>query len=103
MVLPIQCLDESDYLYFVIEKDTCLLGFCASLYCLFWDLVNDKSYELKRHKYKSFNDVFDENSVEDLHDLAILILNTKYNEENFKTVCCDIPEHCPLPDFYSFL
>lgn len=30
---------------------------------------------------------FDENSVEDLHDLAVLILNTKCNKENFKTVC----------------
>lgn len=103
LVLPMQCLDESDYLYFAIERDTCLLGFGASLYCLFWDLVKDKSYKLNRHKYKSFNDIFDENCVEDLHDLAVLILNTKYNEENFKTVCCDIPEHYPFPDFYSFL
>lgn len=103
LVLPMQCLDESDYLYFAIERDTCLLGFGASLYCLFWDLVKDKSYKLNRHKYKSFNDIFDKDSVEDLHDLAVLILNTKYNEENFKTVCCDIPEHYPLPDFYSFL
>ena len=104
LVLPIQCLDESDYIFFN-ERDTCLLGFGASLYCLLWDLVKDKSYELKRHKYKSFNDIFDENSLEDLHDLAVLILNTKYNENNFKTVCwdIDIPEHYPLPDFYSFL
>lgn len=103
LVLPIKCLDESDYLYFVIEIDTCLLGFGASLYCLFWDLVNDKSYKLNKHKYKSFNDVFDENSLEDLHDLAVLILNTKYNEKIFKTVCCDFPDDYPLPDFYSFL
>lgn len=102
LVLPIKCLDESDYIFFN-ERDTCLLGFRASLYCLLWDLVNDKSYKLNKHKYKSFNDIFDENSVEDLHDLAVLILNTKYNEENFKTVCWDIPEHYPLPDFYSFL
>lgn len=102
LVLPIKCLDESDYIFFN-ERDTCLLGFGASLYCLLWDLVNDKSYKLNKHKYKLFNDIFDENSVEDLHDLAVLILNTKYNEENFKTVCWDIPEHYPLPDFYSFL
>ena len=102
LVLPIQCLDESDYIFFN-ERDTCLLGFGASLYCLFWDLVNDKSYELKIHKYKSFNDDFDENSLEDLHDLAVLILNTKYNEKIFKTVCWDFPDNYPLPDFYSFL
>lgn len=83
--------------------DNIYLGFQASLYCLLWDLVNDKSYKLKKHKYKSFGDSFGINSVEDLHDLAVLILNTKYNEENFKTVCWDIPEHYPLPDFYSFL
>ena len=102
LVLHIQCLDESD-IYFINEKDTCLLGFGASLYCLLWDLVNDKSYKLNRHKYKSFNDVFDENSLEDLHDLAVLILNTKYNEKIFKTVCWDFSYDCPLPDFYSFL
>ena len=102
LVLLIQCLDESD-IYFINEKDTCLLCFGASLYCLLWDLVKDKSYKLNKHKYKSFDDVFYENSVEDLHDLAVLILNTKYNEENFKTVCWDIPEHYHLPDFYSFL
>ena len=102
MVLPIQCLDESD-LYFINEKDTCLLVFGASVYCLFWDLVNDKSYKLNRHKYKSFNDIFDENGVEDLHDLAVLILNTKYNEKIFKTVCCDFSYNRSLLDFYSFL
>lgn len=102
LVLPIQCLYESNYLFFN-ERDTCLLGFGASLYCLFWDLVNDKSYKLKKHKYKSFGDSFDKNSLEDLHDLAVLILNTKYNEENFKTVCCDFTDNYPLPDFYSFL
>ena len=102
LVLPIQCLDESD-IYFINEKDTCLLGFGASLYCLLWDLVNDKSYKLNKHRYKSFNDIFDENSLEDLHDLAVLILNTKYNEKIFKTVCWDFPDNYPLPDFYSFL
>lgn len=56
------------------------LGFQASLYCLLWDLVNDKSYKLNKHKYKSFDDVFFENSIEDLHDLASLILNTPIKE-----------------------
>ena len=61
--------------------DNIYLGFQASLYCLLWDLVNNKSYKLNRHKYKSFDDVFYENSIEDLHDLAVLILNEN-NKEN---------------------
>ena len=56
------------------------LGFQALLYCLLWDLVNDKSYKLNSHKYKSFGDVFNKNSLEDLHDLASLILNTPVKE-----------------------
>lgn len=105
-----QCYGDMNKIVIVYPKnnlwdilDNIYLGFQASLYCLLWDLVNNKSYKLKKHKYKSFNDIFDKDSVEDLHDLAVLILNTKYNEENFKTVCWDIPEHYPLPDFYSFL
>ena len=103
LVVSLNCLDEYNHLYLINEKDACVFGFRASLYCLLWDLVNNKSYKLNRHKYKSFYDVFYENSVEDLHDLAVLILNENNNEENFKTVCWDIPEHYPLPDFYSFL
>lgn len=70
--------------------DNIYLGFQASLYCLLWDLVNDKSYKLKKHKYKSFNDIFDKNSVEDLHDLASLILNTPTKETKMLG-CFDIP------------
>ena len=70
--------------------DSIYLGFQASLYCLLWDLVNDKSYKLKKHKYKSFNDIFDENSLEDLHDLACLILNTPIKETKMLG-CFDIP------------
>lgn len=103
LVIPLNCLDEYNHLHLINEKDACIFGFRASLYCLLWDLVNDKSYKLNKHRYKSFNGIFDENSLEDLHDLAVLILNTKYNEENFKTVCWDFPDHYPLPDFYSFL
>ena len=101
LVVPIQCLDESNHLYFINEKDTCLLGFGASLYCLLWDLVNDKSYKLNRHKYKSFNDIFDENSVEDLHDLAVLILNKNDNENKDKTICFANPPTFYKPKFYS--
>lgn len=101
LVVPIQCIDESDNLYFINEKDTCLLGFGASLYCLFWDLVNDKSYKLKKHKYKSFNDVFDENSLEDLHDLAVLILNENDNENKDKTICFANPLSFYKPKFFS--
>lgn len=68
---------------------------------VFWDLINDKSYKLNKHKYKSFNDVFDENSLEDLHDLAVLILNTNYNEEKFKTICFVNPQSFYKPKFYS--
>ena len=103
LIVPLNCLDEYNHLHLINEKDACIFGFRASLYCLFWDLMKDKSYKLKKHKYKSFGDSFNKNSLEDLHDLAVLILNTKYNEENFKTVCWDIPEHYPRPDFYSFL
>ena len=70
--------------------DNIYLGFQASLYCLLWDLVKDKSYKLKKHKYKSFNDIFDENSLEDLHDLACLILNTPIKETKMLG-CFDIP------------
>lgn len=70
--------------------DNIYLGFQASLYCLLWDLVNDKSYKLNKHKYKSFDDVFFENSIEDLHDLASLILNTPIKEIKMLG-CFDIP------------
>ena len=70
--------------------DSIYLGFQASLYCLPWDLVNDKSYKLKKHKYKSFGDVFNKNSLEDLHDLASLILNTPVKETKMLG-CFNIP------------
>ena len=70
--------------------DNIYLGFQASLYCLLWDLVNNKSYKLKKHKYKSFNDIFDKDSVEDLHDLASLVLNTPIKETKMLG-CFDIP------------
>lgn len=70
--------------------DNIYLGFQASLYCLLWCLVNDKSYKLKKHKYKSFGDSFDENSLEDLHDLACLILNTPTKETKMLG-CFEIP------------
>ena len=70
--------------------DNIYLGFQASLYCLLWDLVKDKSYKLKKHKYKSFSDVFYENSVEDLHDLAAMLLNTPAKETKMLG-CFDIP------------
>ena len=60
--------------------DNIYLEFQASLYCLLWDLVKYKSYKLKKHKYKSFGDSFDINSVEDLHDLATMLLNTPTKE-----------------------
>ena len=66
------------------------LGFQASLYCLLWDLVNDKSYKLNSHKYKSFADVFNKDSLEDLHDLASLILNTPVKETKMLG-CFNIP------------
>lgn len=101
LVVPIQCLDEYDHLYFINEKDACIFGFRASLYCLLWDLVNNKSYKLNRHKYKSFDDVFYKNSVEDLHDLAILILNENDNENKDKTICFVNPPKFHEPNFYS--
>lgn len=52
--------------------------------------MKDKSYKLKKHKYKSFDDIFDENSVEDLHDLATILLNIK---GTFKLVYVDFPIH----------
>ena len=88
-------------IYFLNERDTCLLGFGASLYCLLWDLVNDKSYKLNRHKYKLFNDIFDENSVEDLHNLAVLILNENNNERKYKTICFANPPSFYKQKFYS--
>lgn len=101
LVLPIQCLDEYNHLHLINEKDVCIFGFRASLYCLLWDLVNDKSYKLNKHKYKSFNDVFDENSLEDLHDLAVLILNENDNENKDKTICFANPPSFYKPKFYS--
>ena len=70
--------------------DNIYLGFQASLYCLLWDLVKDKSYKLKKHKYKSFGDSFYINSVEDLHDLATMLLNTPTKETKMLG-CFDIP------------
>ena len=70
--------------------DNIYLVFQAPLYCLLWELVNNKSYKLKKHKYKSFNDIFDKDSVEDLHDLASLILNTSIKETKMLG-CFDIP------------
>ena len=70
--------------------DNIYLGFQASLYCLLWDLVNDKLYKLKKHKYKSFGDIFDENNVEDLHDLTTILLNTPTKETKILG-CFDIP------------
>ena len=66
-----------------------------------WDLMNDKSYKLKKHKYKSFGDSFEENSVEDLHDLAVLILNENDNENKDKTICFANPPSFYQPKFYS--
>lgn len=92
-----QCYGDMNKIVIVYPKnnlwdilDNIYLGFQASLYCLLWDLVNDKSYKLKKHKYKSFNDIFDKDSVEDLHDLASLILNTPIKETKMLG-CFDIP------------
>ncbi len=88
-----QCYGDINKITIIYPKEydvliDILYGFQASLYCLLWDLVNDKSYKLKKHKYKSFNDIFDENSVEDLHDLATILLNTK---GIFKFISFDYP------------
>ena len=101
MVVPLNCLDEYNHLHLIDEKDACIFGFRASLYCLFRDLVNDKSYKLKKHKYKSFGDSFEENNVEDLHDLAVLILNENDNENKDKTICFANPPSFYQPKFYS--
>ena len=101
LVVPLNCLDEYNHLYLINEKDACVFGFRASLYCLLWDLVNNKSYKLNRHKYKSFDDVFYENSIEDLHDLAVLILNENDNENKDKTICFANPPSFYQPKFYS--
>lgn len=92
-----QCYGDMNKIVIIYPKnnlwdilDNIYLGFQASLYCLLWDLVNDKSYKLKKHKYKSFNDIFDKDSVEDLHDLASLILNTPIKETKMLG-CFDIP------------
>ena len=101
LVVPLNCLDEYNHLYLINEKDACVFGFRASLYCLLWDLVNNKSYKLNRHKYKSFDDVLYENSVEDLHDLAVLILNENNKENKYKTICFANPPSFYKPKFYS--
>ena len=88
-------------IYFLMKEIHVYQVLGASLYCLLWDLVNDKSYKLNRHKYKSFNDIFDENSVEDLHDLAVLILNKNDNENKDKTICFANPPTFYKPKFYS--
>ena len=92
-----QCYGDINKIVIVYPKnnlwdilDNIYLGFQASLYCLLWDLVNNKSYKLKKHKYKSFNDIFDKDSVEDLHDLASLVLNTPIKETKMLG-CFDIP------------
>lgn len=92
-----QCYGDINNIIIVYPKnnlwdvlDSIYLGFQASLYCLLWDLVNDKSYKLNKHKYKSFDDVFYENSIEDLHDLASLILNTPVKETKMLG-CFEIP------------
>ena len=103
-----QCYGDINKIVIVYPKnnlwdilDNIYLGFQASLYCLLWDLVNDKSYKLKKHKYKSFGDSFDINSVEDLHDLAVLILNENDNENKDKTICFVNPPSFYKPKFFS--
>ena len=101
LVVPLKCIDEYNHLHLINEKDACIFGFRASLYCLLWDIMNDKSYKLNRHKYKSFNDTFDENSVEDLYDLAVLILNENKKENKCKTICFANHPSFYKPKFYS--
>ena len=101
LVFSLKVIDEYNHTYFIVEKDACMFGFRASLYCLLWDLVNDESYILNKHKYKSFNDNFDENSVEDLHDLAVLILNENNKENKCKTICFANPPSFYNSKFYS--
>lgn len=98
-----QCYGDMNKIVIIYPKnnlwdilDNIYLGFQASLYCLLWDLVNNKSYKLNRHKYKSFDNVFYENSVEDLHDLAVFILNENNKESKYKTIC--FANH---PSFYK--
>ena len=90
-----QCYGDINKITVVYPKEHDMIidilhGFQASLYCLLWDLVKNKSYKLKKHKYKSFGNIFDENSVEDLHDLATILLNTK---GAFKLIYIDLPIH----------
>lgn len=91
----VQCYGDINKITIVYPKEYDMLidisyGFQASLYCLLCDLVKDKSYKLNKHKYKSFSDFFNENSVEDLHDLAVILLNTK---GAFKLIYIDFPIH----------
>lgn len=101
LVVPLKCIDEYNHLHLINEKDVCIFGFRASLYCLLWDLVNNKSYKLKKHKYKSFNDIFDKDSIEDLHDLAVLVLNENNKENKYKTICFANPPSFYKQKFYS--
>ena len=91
----VQCYGDINKITVVYPKEHDMLvnilhGFQASLYCLLWDLLNNKSYKLNRHKYKSFGESFDKNNVEDLHDLATILLNTK---GTFKLIYIDFPIH----------